>query len=187
MGRRSRRRKKRQLKKQGLYYRKNREIRSKKVRVVGDDIGNRIVSKTRALKMAKKRDLDLVEVAPKAKPPVCKIMDYNKFIYKKKKKKKKSKKKAAKTEIKEIRFTPHTEEHDFNFKTEHAKKFLSNGAKVKAYVQFKGRAIVFKDQGREMLYSFAKELEDYGKLENEPKMEGRRMLVTITPISQKKN
>lgn len=135
---------------------------------------------------AKKMELDLVEISPKAKPPVVKIIDYKKFLYEKKKKEKEIKSKAQKTVIKEIRFGPNTDDHDFNFKLRHAKKFLEEGAKVKAYVHFRGRTIVFKDRGELLLLRFLKELEEYGSAEALPKMEGRRMIVVVAPKKAKK-
>jgi translation initiation factor IF-3 len=134
-----------------------------------------------ALRMAEEQELDLVEIFAKADIPVCKIIDFSKFIYDQKKKQKEMKSKAAKFVIKEIRFGPHTSDHDFNFKLAHAKKFLSEGAKIKAYVMFKGRAIVYQEQGEILLLKFIKELEDFGKVDQLPKMEGRRMLVFINP------
>lgn len=134
-----------------------------------------------ALKMAKEQNLDLVEISPKADPPVCKIIDYSKFKYEQKKKQKEIKAKAQKTVIKEIRFGPNTEDHDFNFKLSHAQKFLKEGAKVKAYVHFVGRTIVFKERGEILLLKFAQALEDYGKVEQLPKLEGKRMTMFIAP------
>lgn len=134
-----------------------------------------------ALKMAREQNLDLVEISPKADPPVCKIIDYSKFKYEQKKKQKEIKAKAQKTVIKEIRFGPNTEEHDFNFKLNHAQKFLQEGAKVKAYVHFVGRTIVFKERGEILLLKFAQALEDYGKVEQLPKLEGKRMTMFIAP------
>ncbi|GAA0190292.1 hypothetical protein GCM10009122_51720 [Fulvivirga kasyanovii] len=134
-----------------------------------------------ALKMAREQNLDLVEISPKADPPVCKIIDYSKFKYEQKKKQKEIKAKAQKTVIKEIRFGPNTEEHDFNFKLNHAQKFLKEGAKVKAYVHFVGRTIVFKERGEILLLKFAQALEDYGKVEQLPKLEGKRMTMFIAP------
>jgi translation initiation factor IF-3 len=131
-------------------------------------------------------ELDLVEISPKAKPPVVRIIDYNKFLYDRKKKEKEIKAKAAKTVIKEIRFGPNTDDHDFEFKLRHAKKFLEEGAKVKAYVHFRGRTIVFKDRGELLLLRFLKELEDFGAAEALPKMEGRRMIVVVSPKKAKK-
>lgn len=132
-------------------------------------------------------ELDLVEISPKAVPPVCRIIDYKKFLYQKKKKEKELKAKTAKTVIKEIRFGPNTDDHDFEFKVNHAKKFLSDGAKVKAYVFFRGRTIVFKDRGQLLLLRFLKELEEYGAAETMPKMEGRRMIVMVSPNKKKKS
>lgn len=130
---------------------------------------------------ARRMDLDLVEISPNAKPPVVRIIDFNKFLYEKKKKEKELKAKAAKTVVKEIRFGPNTDDHDFDFKLRHAQKFLEEGAKVKAYVHFRGRTIVFKDRGELLLLRFLKELEDYGTAEALPKMEGRRMIVVVAP------
>ena len=126
-------------------------------------------------------DLDLVEISPKAEPPVCKIIDYSKFLYHQKKKQKEIKAKAVKVVVKEIRFGPNTDDHDFNFKLRHAEKFLSEGAKVKAYVFFKGRSILFKEQGEILLLKFAQELEDFGKVEQLPMLEGKRMIIFISP------
>ncbi len=135
---------------------------------------------------ARKMELDLVEISPNAKPPVVKIIDYKKFLYEKKKKEKEIKSKAQKTVIKEIRFGPNTDDHDFEFKLRHAQKFLEEGAKIKAYVHFRGRTIVFKDRGELLLLRFLKELEDYGSAEALPKMEGRRMIVVVAPKKAKK-
>lgn len=166
-------------------HRTNREIRVPQIRLVGD--GEPVVIETRkALEMAEEQGLDLVEISPKADPPVCKILDYKKFLYEKKKKEKELKAKATKTVIKEVRFTPNTDDHDFEFKSKHAEKFLQEGAKVKAYVQFKGRGILFKERGELMLLKFAEKLQDYGTLEQMPKLEGRRMIAFIAPKSQKK-
>jgi translation initiation factor IF-3 len=136
--------------------------------------------------MAKEQNLDLVEISPKADPPVCKIIDYSKFKYEQKKKQKEIKANAAKTVVKEIRFGPNTEEHDLNFKLNHAKNFLKDGAKVKAYVHFVGRSIVFKERGEILLLKFAQALEDYGKVEQLPKLEGKRMTMFISPKPVKK-
>ncbi len=150
--------------------------------IVGEDIKPSEVYPTRKVKdWARQADLDVVEISPKANPPVVRIVDYNKFLYEKKKKEKEIKAKAAKTVVKEIRFTPNTDDHDFGFKVRHAKSFLENGAKVKAYVHFRGRTIVFKERGELLLLRFIKELEDYGAAEALPKMEGRRMIVMIAP------
>ena len=134
-----------------------------------------------ALKKAQEADMDLVEISPNADPPVCKIIDYKKFLFEQKKKQKELKAKQVKVVIKEIRMGPNTEEHDFNFKLKHAKSFLEEGAKVKAYVFFKGRSIVFKDRGEILLLKFAQELEDYGTLEQMPKLEGKKMIMMINP------
>lgn len=131
-------------------------------------------------------ELDLVEISPNADPPVCKITDYKKFLYDKKKKEKEMKAKSSKTVIKEIRFGPNTDEHDFEFKLKHAQKFLEDGSKVKAYVHFRGRTIVFKDRGELLLLRFLKELEEYGAAEALPKMEGRRMIVMVSPKKKPK-
>lgn len=156
------------------------------MRVVGEDIGQQILSRDEALDLANEKGLDLIEISPNAKPPVCKLADYNKFIYEKKKKEKQIKAKTAKVVLKEIRFTPNTDDHDFEFKLNHAKKFLEDGAKVKAYVFFKGRTILFKEQGEILLLKFAQELEEYGKVENMPKLEGKRMIIMISPKKTKK-
>ena len=137
------------------------------------------------MKMAKEQDLDLVEISPKADPPVCKIIDYKKFLYDQKKKQKAIKANAVKTVIKEIRFGPNTEEHDLNFKTKHAIKFLEEGSKVKAFVFFRGRSIVFKDQGEILLLKFAQAVEEYGVVEPMPKLEGKRMTMFIAPKKKK--
>jgi translation initiation factor IF-3 len=136
--------------------------------------------------MAEDAGLDLVEISPNAKPPVCKIIDYKKFLYEQKKKQKELKAKQSKVEVKEIRFGPNTDDHDFNFKLNHAKKFLSEGAKLKAFVFFKGRTIVFKDRGEILLLKLAQELEDYGVVEQMPKLEGKRMTIMINPKKTKK-
>lgn len=137
------------------------------------------------MQIARDAGLDLVEIAPTADPPVCRVTDYKKFLYDQKKKQKELKAKAAKVVIKEIRFGPHTDDHDFNFKKNHAMKFLEEGAKVKAYVMFRGRAIVFKEQGEIILLRFAQELEEYGKVEQMPLLEGKRMMMTIAPKKKK--
>tara|TARA_B110000208_G_C11792224_1_gene438023 strand:- start:1451 stop:1882 length:432 start_codon:yes stop_codon:yes gene_type:complete len=140
-----------------------------------------VASLEKALKMADEMELDLVEISPKAEPPVCKIIDYKKFLYDSKKKQKALKAKQTKVVIKEIRFGPNTDEHDFNFKLNHAKKFLQEGAKVKAFVFFKGRTIVFKERGEVLLLKFVDELEEYGLPEAMPKMEGKKMIVNLVP------
>ena len=139
-----------------------------------------------AIEMAKDQNLDLVEISPKADPPVCKVIDYSKFKYEQKKKQKEIKAKAQKTVMKEIRFGPNTDDHDFKFKLKHAINFLNEGAKVKAYVHFVGRTIVFKERGEILLLKFAQQLEEYGKVEQLPKLEGKRMAIFISPKSGKK-
>lgn len=151
------------------------------VRVVGDNIEQGIYPINEARQMADEKELDLVEISPKANPPVCKIIDYKKFLYDKKKKQKELKAKTAKVVVKEIRFGPNTDDHDFNFKMNHAKKFLQDGAKVKADVFFKGRSIIHKEKGEYILLKLAHELEEYGKVEQLPKMEGKRMIMLLAP------
>lgn len=137
-----------------------------------------------ALRMADEQQLDLVEISPNAEPPVCKIMDYGKYRYEMQKKEKEAKKKQHTVELKEIRFRPHTDTHDFEFKTKHAKKFLDDGNKVRAYVQFRGRDIIYKDHGMELLARFIQELADHAKIDQEPKMEGRRMTTILSPAKK---
>jgi translation initiation factor IF-3 len=173
-------------KEQQQEHRTNQMIRVPEVRLVGDNIEPGIFSAADALKMAQEQQLDLVEISPGANPPVCKIIDYNKFLYDEKKKKKEMKAKSKTSEVKEVRFTPNTDDHDFEFKCKHAEKFLLDGNKVKAHVQFKGRAIMFKERGELLLLKFADRLKDVGALEGMPKMEGKRMLVMFAPKSQKK-
>jgi len=148
---------------------------------VGDDVESDVYSIEDALKLAEERELDLVEISPKADPPVCKIVDYKKFLYMQKKKQKELKAKQSKVVIKEIRFGPNTDDHDFQFKLKHAHKFLEEGSKVKAYVFFKGRTIVFKERGEILLLKFATELEEVGIVEQMPKLEGKRMTMMINP------
>ncbi len=155
------------------------------VRVVGDEIETAILSIQDALKLADQMELDLVEISPNADPPVCKIVDYQKFLYQQKKKQKEIKAKAAKVVVKEIRFGPNTDDHDYNFKLKHAMKFLEEGAKVRAYVFFKGRSILFKEQGEVLLLRFASDLEDYGKVEQLPRLEGKRMIISFSPKKKK--
>lgn len=152
------------------------------MRLVGENIENPGIYALRdALKIADSLDLDLVEISPKADPPVCKVTDFSKFLYQQKKKQKEIKAKTVKVVVKEIRFGPQTDEHDFNFKLRHAEKFLQEGAKVKAYVFFKGRSILFKEQGEILLLKFATSLEDFGKVEQLPRLEGKRMTMFISP------
>jgi len=167
-------------------HRINHHIRVPQVRLVGDNVTVGIYPTQEAQKMAQEQQLDLVEISPQADPPVCKIIDYNKFLYDKKKKEKEMKAKAKTTEMKEIRFTPNTDDHDFDFKSKHAENFLKEGNKVKAYVQFKGRAIQFQDRGELLLLKFADRLKEVGQLESMPKLEGKRMLAIFTPKTGKK-
>lgn len=175
----------------------NRRITASQVRVVGDNfdeisevegktVESDVYNTSKALYWARELDLDLVEISPNAKPPVCKIIDYKKFLYDRKKKQKEIKSKAVKTVVKEIRFGPNTDDHDFEFKLRHATKFLEEGSKVKAYVHFRGRSIVFKERGELLLLRFIKELEEVGSAENLPKLEGRRMIVMIGPNKKPK-
>lgn len=166
-------------------HRINQFIRVPQVRLVGDNVEVGIYDTQAALKMAQEQELDLVEISPNVDPPVCKIIDYNKFLYDKKKKEKEMKAKSKVSEVKEIRFTPNTDDHDFDFKAKHAIGFLKDGNKVKAYVQFKGRAIQFQDRGQLLLLKFAERLGEVGVLENMPKMEGRRMLAMFAPKGKK--
>jgi len=153
--------------------------------LVGDNVETGIYPTRKAREIADDLDLDLVEISPKAKPPVCKIIEYKKFLYEQKKREKALKSKATKVIVKEIRFGPNTDEHDFEFKKKHAIKFLESGAKLKAYVFFKGRSIVFKDQGQILLLRLAQELEDYGTVEQMPKLEGKRMTMFIASKKKK--
>lgn len=156
------------------------------VRVVGENVENPGVYPTReALRMADAMELDLVEISPKAAPPVCRITDYQKFLYQQKKKQKELKAKATKIVVKEIRFGPNTDDHDYNFKLKHAEKFLEDGAKVKAFVFFKGRSILFKEKGEILLLRFAQDLEELGSVEQMPKLEGKRMTMFISPKKKK--
>ncbi|MCK9629719.1 MAG: translation initiation factor IF-3 [Bacteroidales bacterium] len=157
-----------------------------RVRVVGDNVPNPgIFSLFEAIKMAEALELDLVEISPNVDPPVCKIIDYQKYIYQQKKKAKEMKSNASKVVIKEIRFGPNTDEHDYQFKLKHAQSFLQEGSKVKAYVFFKGRSILFSEQGEKLLLRFALELEEYGKAEQMPKLEGKRMIMMLSPAKKK--
>jgi translation initiation factor IF-3 len=173
-------------KEQQQEHRTNHMIKVPEVRLVGENIEPGIYATAEAVKIAKEKELDLVEISPGASPPVCKIIDYNKFLYEEKKKKKEQKAKSKTSEVKEIRFTPNTDDHDFEFKVKHAEKFLSEGDKVKAHVQFKGRAIMFKERGELLLLKFADRLKDVGALEGLPKMEGKRMLVMFAPRAAQK-
>ena len=156
------------------------------MRLVGDNVEMGVYPIQKALQKAGELELDLVEISPKANPPVCKIIDYKKFLYEQKKREKAMKAKATKVIVKEIRFGPQTDDHDYEFKKRHAEKFLKDGAKLKAYVFFKGRSIVYKDQGEILLLRLAQELEEYGKVEQMPKLEGKRMTMFIAPKNTKK-
>ena len=157
------------------------QIRAASVRVVGENVEAGVYPLKEALAMAEAAGADLVEISPNADPPVCRIIDYSKFLYQLKKKQKEIKAKSVKVVVKEIRFGPQTDDHDFNFKLKHAIGFLQEGAKVRAYVFFKGRSILFKDQGADLLERFVNALEDYGKLESAPMLEGKKMIVVIAP------
>ncbi len=164
----------------------NEEITAPRVRLVGDNIEEQgIYPIAQAMKMAEELGLDLVEISAKADPPVCKIIDYQKYLYQQKKKAKEMKSNSAKIVIKEIRFGPNTDEHDFQFKLKHAMEFLQEGSKVKASVFFKGRSILYSDQGEKLLLRFAVELEEYGRAEQMPKLEGKRMIMMIAPLKKK--
>ncbi len=159
----------------------NDQIRAREVRIVGDDIESRVVSLREALNIADEKELDLVMISPNANPPVCRIVDFSKFLYQLKKKQKEQKAKQVKIEVKEIRFGPQTDDHDYNFKLKHAISFLQSGDKVKAYVFFKGRSILFKEQGEKLLARFTADLEEYGKLDQAPMLEGKKMMIFISP------
>ena len=159
----------------------NDEIRAREVRIVGEGFEPRVVSLREALKIADDMELDLVLISPNAVPPVCRIVDFSKFIYQLKKKQTEAKARQVKIDVKEIRFGPQTDDHDYNFKLKHAMGFLQNGDKVKAYVFFRGRSILFKEQGEAILARFAKDLEEYGKQEQAPILEGKRMTIFISP------
>lgn len=162
-------------------HRINDRIRVPEVRLVGENVTEGIYPTREALKIAEQLDLDLVEIAATAKPPVCRITDYQKFVYQQKKKLKEQKAKSVKVMVKEIRFGPQTDEHDYNFKLKHAINFLGEGSKVKAFVFFKGRSILFKEQGEVLLLRFANDLEEHAKVENMPVMEGKRMSIMLSP------
>ena len=167
-------------------HRINERVRALQVRLVGDNVTVGVYPTADALKIAKEQELDLVEISPTADPPVCKVIDYKKFLYEKKKKEKEMKANSKQSEVKEIRFTPGTDDHDFNFKAKHAENFLKDGNKVKAYVQFKGRAIMFQDRGQLLLLKFAERLAESGILESMPKLEGKRMFAIFTPKTSSK-
>ena len=167
-------------------HRINSQITAPQVRVVSDELeGAQVMSIREAIALADQMEMDLIEISPKADPPVCRIADYQKFLYQQKKKAKEIKAKQAKVVIKEIRFGPQTDDHDYNFKLRHAQNFLQEGAKVKAYVFFRGRSIVFSEQGQILLLRFATDLEEYGKVEMMPKLEGKRMTMMLAPKPKK--
>jgi translation initiation factor IF-3 len=162
-------------------YRINERIRVREVRLVGENVEQGVYPISEALKIAEGQGLDLVEISPNAEPPVCRITDFQKFLYQQKKRQKEQKAKSVKVVVKEIRFGPQTDDHDYNFKLKHAKGFLEEGSKVKAYVFFRGRSILFKEQGEVLLLRFANDLEDYGKVEQMPLLEGKRMIIILAP------
>ena len=164
----------------------NHEITAPQVRVVGDNVGQPVLLSIReAMRMADDMELDLIEISPKADPPVCRIADYQKFLYQQKRKAKEIKDKQVKVVIKEIRFGPQTDDHDYNFKLKHAENFIKEGAKVKAYVFFRGRSIVFKEQGEILLLRFATDLEEFAKVESMPSLEGKKMTMILAPKGKK--
>jgi translation initiation factor IF-3 len=167
-------------------HRINDRIRVPQVRLVGDNVEPGVYPIQDALRMAQNLELDLVEISPNADPPVVKVIDYKKFLYEKKKKEKEMKANSKQSEVKEIRFTPGTDDHDFDFKSKHAERFLKEGDKVKCYVQFRGRAIMFQDRGEVLLLKFAERLAEVGALESMPKMEGKRMIAVFAPKTKKK-
>ncbi|WP_073192063.1 translation initiation factor IF-3 [Psychroflexus salarius] len=167
-------------------HRINNHIKAPKVRLVGDNVDVDIYDLKTALAKAEELGVDLVEISPKADPPVCKVMDYKKFLYEQKKREKALKQKASKVVVKEIRFGPNTDDHDYEFKKKNAEKFIKDGAKLKAYVFFKGRSIVFKDKGEILLLRLATDLEEIAKVEQMPKLEGKRMIMMLAPSAKKK-
>ncbi len=162
----------------------NEEITAREVRLVGDNVEQGVYSLSKALSIAEEQELDLILISPNAEPPVCRILDYQKYLYQQKKRQKEQKAKATKVVVKEIRFGPQTDDHDYNFKLKHAIGFLKEGAKVKAYVFFRGRSILFKEQGEVLLLRFANDLEEYGKVEQMPVLEGKRMTIMLTPLKK---
>lgn len=162
-------------------HRINERIRVPEVRLVGDNVEQGIYPTKQALSIAEEQGLDLVEISPTAEPPVCRIIDYQKFLYQQRKKQKEQRAKSVKIVVKEIRFGPQTDDHDYNFKLKHAKSFLEDGAKVKAYVFFRGRSILFKEQGELLLLRFANDLEEYARVEQLPVLEGKRMIIMLAP------
>ena len=166
-------------------YATNEQIRAREVRLVGDNVEQGVYPLQKALRIARDQELDLVEISPTANPPVCRVLDYQKFLDQQKKKQKEQKAKATKVVVKEIRFGPQTDDHDYNFKLKHAIGFLQEGSKVKAYVFFRGRSILFKEQGEVLLLRFANDLEEYGKVEMMPVLEGKRMTIMLSPVKPK--
>ncbi|MDR3137428.1 MAG: translation initiation factor IF-3 [Tannerellaceae bacterium] len=171
------------MRKEGVkeQHRINGHIHVPEVRLVGENVEQGVYPLALAQQLAEEKGLDLVEISPTADPPVCRIIDYKKFLYQQKKKQKEQKSKSVKIVVKEIRFGPQTDDHDYNFKLKHARSFLEEGSKVKAYVFFRGRSILFKEQGEVLLLRFATDLEDYGKVEQLPLLEGKRMIIMLTP------
>ena len=165
----------------GDQYAINEHIRAKEVRLVGDNVEQGVYPIAQALKIADDLELDLIEISPNAQPPVCRVLDYQKFLYQQRKRLKEQKAKSTKVVVKEIRFGSQTDDHDYNFKLKHAVEFLKEGSKVKAYVFFKGRSILFKEQGEVLLLRFANDLEEYGKVEQMPVLEGKRMIIMLSP------
>lgn len=163
-----------------LQYRVNEKIHVREVRVVSDE-GSEVMPTRKALDLARQQGVDLVEISPNAQPPVCRLIDYSKFLYQQKKRAKEMKQKQVKVEVKEIRFGPQTDDHDYNFKLKHAKEFLEEGNKVRAFVFFRGRSILFKEQGEVLLLRFASDLEEYGKVEQMPALEGKKMFLYLSP------
>lgn len=166
-------------------HRINEKIRVPEVRLVGDNVEIGVYPIAKALELAQEQVMDLVEISPNADPPVCKIIDYKKFLYEQKKREKVLKAKTTKVVVKEIRFGPNTDDHDYDFKKKHAMKFLESGAKLKAFVFFKGRSIVYQDQGQILLLKLAQDVEDYGIVEQMPKLEGKRMIMLMAPKKKK--
>ncbi len=163
----------------------NEQITAKEVRLVGDNVEQGVYPIAEAMRIADEQGLDLIEISPNAAPPVCRVLDYQKFLYQQRKRLKEQKAKSVKVVVKEIRFGPQTDDHDYNFKLKHAMEFLKEGAKVKAYVFFRGRSILFKEQGEVLLLRFANDLEEYGKVEQMPILEGKRMTILLTPKKSK--
>lgn len=163
----------------------NENIHAKEVRLVGDNVEQGVYSLAQAQKIADEQELDLILISPNAEPPVCRILDFQKYLYQQKKRQKEQKAKATKVVVKEIRFGPQTDDHDYNFKLKHAMGFLKEGSKVKAYVFFRGRSILFKEQGEVLLLRFANDLEEYGKVEMMPMLEGKRMTIMLSPVKNK--